>query len=35
MTLTPPLIVTEADMARAIDIIDEAIAIVAAGEHER
>ena len=30
LTLTPPLTVTEAEMTRALDIIDEAIASVAA-----
>jgi 4-aminobutyrate aminotransferase len=32
LTLTPPLTVTEAEMARALDIIDECIAGVAAGK---
>jgi 4-aminobutyrate aminotransferase len=32
LTLTPPLTVTEAEMMRALDIVDEAIAEVAAGK---
>ena len=30
LTLTPPLIITEAEMAQALDILDEAIGAVAA-----
>jgi 4-aminobutyrate aminotransferase len=31
LTLTPPLVTTEAEMMKAIDILDEAIGAVAAG----